>query len=205
MQFEYIDVIYANPPLGGLGREELVTSIAGLIAAGKARAWAIVNWEADMLLEASQIATRLGIPQPGAAQLPYSLVHRSPVEDASMRTALDACAAAVVASFVLAGGVLTGKYDADPSAGRAAGSLDDPRLSNAVTAGRELAALARDLGTTPAALAIAFTLSNPSVASVLFGATRPAQIRENVAALDVVDHLDEQQLARLKSIGSAGE
>jgi aryl-alcohol dehydrogenase-like predicted oxidoreductase len=205
MQFEYIDVIYANPPLGGLGLDELVSSVTDLIAAGKARAWAIVNWDADMLLEASQIATRLGVPQPCAAQLTYSLVHRSPAEDASMRVALDACSAAVVASFVLAGGVLTGKYDADPKAGRAAGAIDDPRLSRAVAAGRELAALARELATAPAALAIAFTLANPAVSTVLFGATRPAQVHDNAAALDVLDRLDGQQLARLKSIGTAGE
>jgi L-glyceraldehyde 3-phosphate reductase len=110
-----------------------------------------------------------------------------------------------VASFVLAGGVLTGKYDADPQAGRAAGEIDDPRLSSARTAGRELAALARDFGTTPGALAIAFTLANPAVGSALFGATRPAQIHENVAALGVLDRLDEQQLARLKSIRATGE
>ena len=205
MQFEYVDVIYANPPLGGLGLEELVTSVAALITAGKARAWAIVNWEAGMLLEASQIATRLGLPQPCAAQLAYSLVHRSPVEDDSMRDALSACSAAVVASYVLAGGVLTGKYDADPKAGRAAGEIDDPRLSGAMAAGRELARLAREVGTAPAALAIAFTLANPAVATVLFGATRPAQVHDNTAALEVLDRLDERQLARLASIGTAGE
>ena len=205
MQFDYVDVIYANPPLGGLGLEELVTSVAALITAGKARTWGIVNWEAEMLLEASAIATRLGAPQPVAAQLAYSLVHRSPVEDASMGEALRACDAAVVASFVLAGGVLTGKYDHDPDAGRAARSLEDPRLAPAIAAGRELAALARELDTTPAALAIAFTLANPAVASVLFGSTRPEQVRQNAAALDVADHLDDAQVARLKSIGSKGE
>ena len=114
MHFEYVDVIYANPPEGGLTLEELVDSVADLIATGRARAWAVVNWTADMLLEASTIATRKGLPQPCAAQLPYSLVHRSPVEDASMLAALDACGAGVVASFVLAGGVLTGKYDQRP-------------------------------------------------------------------------------------------
>ena len=85
MQFDYVDVIYANPPPDGLELEELVTSVAGLVAAGKARAWAIVNWTADALLEASTIATRLGLPQPCAAQLPYSVVHRSPVENPAMR------------------------------------------------------------------------------------------------------------------------
>ena len=200
MQFDYVDVIYANAPENGLGLEELVDSCAALVASGKARAWAIVNWPAAMLLEASTIATRKGLPQPSAAQLPYSLVQRSPVEDADMLAALDACGAGVVASFVLAGGVLTGKYADDPATGRAAGSLDDPRVAAAAATGGQLAALARDLDTTPSALAIAFTLANPNIASVLFGATKPDQIRQNTEALAVADRLTEPDQTRLQAI-----
>jgi aryl-alcohol dehydrogenase-like predicted oxidoreductase len=198
MQFDYVDVIYANPPENGLDLDELVDSVTALVDAGKARAWAIVNWPAAMLAEASSIAARHGRPQPCAAQLAYSIVHRSPVEDADMLAALDACGAGVVASFVLAGGVLTGKYDHDPDTGRAAGHLDDPRVAATATVARRLAALSRELDTTPAALAIAFTLANPRVAGVLFGATRPEQVRQNVEALAVANRLDSAHLARLR-------
>jgi aryl-alcohol dehydrogenase-like predicted oxidoreductase len=201
MQFDYVDVIYANPPEHGLAIEELVESVAALVDSGKARSWAIVNWPADMLFEASLIAKRQGLPQPCAAQLPYSLVFRSAVESAAMTRALDACGAGVVASFVLAGGVLTGKYDDDPSAGRAAGSLDDPLVARTAAAGRQLVELARELDTTPSALAIAFTLANPRVASVLFGSTTPKQVRQNADALAVAGRLDDESLARLRAIG----
>jgi aryl-alcohol dehydrogenase-like predicted oxidoreductase len=203
MRFDHVDLIYANPPPEGLGLEELVGSVAELITAGKARAWAIVNWPADLLLDASTIATSHGFPQPCAAQLPYSLVYRSPVEDPTMLEALDACNASVVASFVLAGGVLTGKYERDPNAGRAAGRLRDPRLAAAAEAGRQLAELAHGLDTTPAALAIAFALINPAVASVLFGATTAEQVRQNVAALALTDRLDDSQVTELEAIGAS--
>jgi aryl-alcohol dehydrogenase-like predicted oxidoreductase len=201
MRFEYVDVIYANPPENGLPLEALVSSVAGLITAGKARAWAIVNWPADQLLEASKIATRLGAPQPCAAQLAYSLAHRSVVEDPAMLATLDACNAPVIASYVLAGGVLTGKYHADPDAGRAAGSFEDPSVRAAAAAGRQLADLARTLDTTPATLAVVFALTNPRVASVLFGATKPDQVRQNAAALALAEQLDDAQLAELNAIG----
>ena len=203
MRFDHVDLIYANPPPEGLGLEELVTSVAGLMTAGKARAWAIVNWPADLLLDASTIAASHGLPQPCAAQLPYSLVYRSAVENPTMRDALDACGASVVASFVLAGGVLTGKYERDPNAGRAAGRLRDPAVAAAAEAGRQLAELANRLDTTPAALAIAFALINPAVASVLFGATTAEQVRQNVAALALADRLDDTQMAELEAIGSS--
>jgi aryl-alcohol dehydrogenase-like predicted oxidoreductase len=92
--------------------------------------------------------------------------------------------AAVVASFVMAGGVLTGKYGAGQT-GRAAGEIGDPRFAAARERGERLRALASELDTSPAALAIAFGLAHPAVATVLFGATSPAQIADNVTALDL--------------------
>jgi aryl-alcohol dehydrogenase-like predicted oxidoreductase len=203
MRFDYVDVIYANPPPDGLSVEELVASVAGLITSGRARAWAIVNWPADLIAEASAVATVRGLPQPCAAQLPYSLVQRSPVEDDDMIDALASCDAPVVASYVLAGGVLTGKYANDPAAGRASGTLDDPRVARSAAAGRELAQLARDLDTSPASLAVAFALANPLVATVLFGATSPRQIEDNVAGLELANRLDQGALASLARIGQA--
>jgi L-glyceraldehyde 3-phosphate reductase len=140
------------------------------------------------------------VAAPCAAQLPYSLIARDWVESPEMTEALLACGAKVVASYVLAGGILSGKY-ATGAGGRMAGEIDDPRWEGAVRAARELAALAAEVGTTPAALAMAFVLTNSLVATILFGATAPAQIRENVAAADVVGTLTESQLERLRAIG----
>jgi aryl-alcohol dehydrogenase-like predicted oxidoreductase len=201
MGLEHIDVIYANPPPDSLPLEQMVHDVADLITAGKARAWAIVNWPGDRLLELSQIATRDGCPQPCAAQLPYSLVRRDWVEGEAMQGALAASGAPVVASYSLAGGVLSGKYDTDPNAGRAAGALDQPMYAAAANAARSLAQLAKRLDTTPAALAVAFALQNPAVATVLFGATKPAQIEQNVAALALDARLSAADRAELASIG----
>ena len=62
--------------------------------------------------------------------------------------------------------------------------------------------LAVHLGTRPAALAYAFALAHPSVASVLFGATRPEQVAENVAAVELLARLDEGALAELRAIAA---
>jgi aryl-alcohol dehydrogenase-like predicted oxidoreductase len=202
MGFDHIDVIYANPPEHGLPLDELVGSVTDLITAGKARAWAIVNWPAALLAEAAAICTRTGVPMPCAAQLPYSVVQRTPVESPAMRSALAACGAPVVASYVLAGGVLTGKYDADPGAGRAAGTLDDPRVVQARQSAGAGVALAGRFGVSPATVAVAFALLEPSVASVLFGATRPAQVADNVAALELVARLTPADAAELRALGS---
>jgi aryl-alcohol dehydrogenase-like predicted oxidoreductase len=200
MGFDHIDVIYANPPPAGLSLEELVSSVAALVASGKARAWAVVNWPGDQLLALAAEVDRQGVSQPCAVQLPYSLVRRDWVEGDDMTQALAACGAPVVASYALAGGVLTGKYDRDPTVGRAAGMLEEPANVAAMATGRRLVELAGTLDTTPATLAVAFALAQPSVVSVLFGATSPQQVGENVAALDLLARLSTEQLAALASI-----
>ena len=202
MGFGHVDVIYANPPPGGLAVPDMVAAVGGLLAAGKARAWAMVNWPAGPCGEAVAAAAGLGVAPPCAVQLPYSLVRRSWVEDPGMTRALHAAGAGVVASFCLEGGVLSGKYLAGAAAGRAAATLDDPRAAAAVTAAPDLAALASSLGTTAAALALAFPFTNADVTSVLFGATSPEQVRANCAAIGLLDRLSPGDIGRLRQIGA---
>ena len=203
MRFDDVDVIYANAPPPGMTVADLVAATGGLVASGKARAWGLVNWPADLAGRASHAAASLGVAQPCAVQLPYSLVRRSWVEDPAMTQALSASGAAVIASFCLAGGVLTGKYLSGTATGRAAGTLNDPRVAAGVAAAEKLARLARRLDTTPAALALAFPLTNPAVISVLFGATSAEQVRANCAAIGLLDRLGPGDLAELRRIGLA--
>ncbi|MBV8997820.1 MAG: aldo/keto reductase [Solirubrobacterales bacterium] len=184
MGFDYVDLIYANPPPDGLEVPDMVAAVSELVRAGKARAWGIVNWQATLFLDAIRAAEDQGVPPPCAVQLPYSVARRDWVESPAMTAAIEASGAGVIASFVMAGGVLTGKYDAGET-GRSAGVIDAPGMATERERGRRLRTVAEQLGHSPAALAIAFALANPAVASVLFGATSPAQIAENVTALEI--------------------
>ena len=197
---ERFDFVYSDPPPPDLPMADVVGSVAELVSDGRVRDWGIVNWPAERVAEAGRVAQDLGVPPPCAAQLPYSLIARDWVESPEMTEALLACGAKVVASYVLAGGILSGKY-AVGAGGRMAGEVDDARWEGAVRAARELGALAAEVGTTAAALAMAFVLTNSLVATILFGATSPEQIRENAAAAEVVGALTESQLERLRAIG----
>jgi aryl-alcohol dehydrogenase-like predicted oxidoreductase len=201
MGFDHVDVIYANEPPPGMPVADLVAATTGLVSSGKARAWGLVNWTADLAAQAVQAAASLGVMPPCAVQLPYSLVRRSWVEDPAMTEVLEASGAGLIPSFCLAGGVLTGKYLAGPAVGRAAGTLDDPRAAAAVAAAGELAGLAGRLDTTAAALALAFPFTNPAVTSVLFGATSAEQVRANCAVIGLLDRLSPADLAQLQRIG----
>jgi L-glyceraldehyde 3-phosphate reductase len=204
MGFEFIDLAYSAPLPHGLPVEDGVAAIGALVATGKLRAWGTLNWPAASLAEAVAAAHDQGVPPPCATQLPYNLVHRGAVERPQTSATLDAADVAVVASAVLAGGALTGKYWPAPAAGdgRLSTQLAEPRLAPAFAAARELSALAQAHATTPAALAIAFALANPRVASVLFGATTPTQVTANTESLTIAARLDPDAWTALHAIGA---
>jgi aryl-alcohol dehydrogenase-like predicted oxidoreductase len=200
MGLDHIDLIYTMQPPQGLTISELVAQVAGLVSSGRARAWGIGNWPADALTEAVEVARSLGVPLPTAAQLPYSLVRPDWVRDPMMEAVLADADIGLVASYVLAGGTLTGKYLQGES-GRA--TTDE---TAAAVSGKECAAavveLAQEWNVSPASLAFSFALGHPRLASVLFGATSPEQLRENVASLQVFESLDDAQRRRLDELAS---
>jgi aryl-alcohol dehydrogenase-like predicted oxidoreductase len=204
MGLDYIDLIYSEVPPDGVPLDAAVGMITDLIGAGTARAWGTLNWPPALMEQAWQLADRTGVPGPVATQPPYSLVTRDVVENPEMTRVTAARGIAIVASYALAGGVLTGKYAQDPDAGRAAGQLGQPRYARAAAAGRELAALAADLGRDPAQLAMAFALVNPSVSVLLFGATKPEQVAANVGAVALADSLTPAEIERLRAVGAPG-
>jgi aryl-alcohol dehydrogenase-like predicted oxidoreductase len=104
----------------------------------------------------------------------------------------------------LASGVLTGKYkDGIPegSRGTLVGYewLQSELLDDKKRQGTErLRPIAEELGCTLAQLAIAWCLKNPQVSTVITGASRPSQVRENMKALTVADQIDDTLKAKIE-------
>jgi aryl-alcohol dehydrogenase-like predicted oxidoreductase len=205
MGMDYFDLAYSAEPPEGVALEQLVLDVTSTIKAGKLRGWGVLNWPASMIVEASHIASRANVPGPCAAQLAYSLVMRSPVEDADMVAGLEKANVSVVASYTLHGGALSGKYAQPGAEGRITAGIDKRDYAHALRVGQELNAFAEGHGLRPAALAIAFALLNPHVASVLFGATKPEQIEENANAIVLAKNLDPETRAALMQIGSPSQ
>lgn len=201
MGLDHVDLIYTEPPPVGLELRDLVEQVLALIRSGKARAWGVLNWTPEQIAEGTRVADELSMPAPCAAQLPYSLVRRDWVEDPAQVDALREAGASVVSSYTLAGGTLTGKYAAGEG-GRMEAARDDPGWQHAFKTGEELRAFANDRGESPAALAIVFALANPLVASVLFGATSPDQIDQNLEAVELLERLSGEDLTELRQLGA---
>jgi aryl-alcohol dehydrogenase-like predicted oxidoreductase len=205
MGFKRLDLLYSSTLPDAVPVPVAVEQIAAVLATGRVTAWSVVNWSAEAIAEAAVEAERQGIPQPCAAQLPYSLARLDWVEDPAMAAALQATGASLVPSATLAGGALTGKY-ADGSrspSGRLSDELDSPRRRRELELGAALRDPARRLQTSPATLAIAFTLLHPRAASTLIGATAPSQIDAALDAVSLAARLTADDIAELRELAQS--
>lgn len=161
--------------------------LAELRAQGKVREIGCSNFTAGQLDEAATVAGELGLPPFASVQNHYSLLTRDPESNG----VLDACArhgVAFVPYFPLEAGVLTGKYrrgEPPPDGSRLAAwgargerFLGDDRLARVAA----MSDWAAERGHTILDLAMSWLVSNPQVATVISGATKPDQVRANVAA-----------------------
>jgi aryl-alcohol dehydrogenase-like predicted oxidoreductase len=180
-----IDLYQLHRPDPSVPIAETLGTLGELVAEGKVRELGCSNFDVAMLEEAAD-AVKDGAPGFVSVQNEYSILHREPEDGV-----LAFCArthTAFLPYFPLASGVLSGKYRAGapvPEGTRMAGwgeraksELSDDRLATVAA----LDALAHTKGHTVLDLAFAWLLSRSSVASVIAGATKPAQVAANVAA-----------------------
>lgn len=206
---DYLDVIYCHRPDPHTPIEETARAMSDLIDRGQALYWGTSEWSADEIRAAWDLADRHGWHRPVTEQPQYNLIVRDRVEREYARLYEDIGLGTTTWS-PLASGLLTGKYlDGVPEGSRATLSgyswLGD-RLTRGThdEAVRRFVAVADEVGCTPAQLAIAWCAANPRVSSVITGASRPEQVEENMAALEVLASLDEERLAELADLFAPG-
>jgi voltage-dependent potassium channel beta subunit len=199
---DYVDLVYCHRPDHETPIEETVHAMHDMIAAGKALYWGTSEWSAAEITAAWQIADKRNLHRPVVEQPQYNLLHRDRVEKEYLRLYGDLGLGTTTWS-PLASGLLTGKYnDGVPADSRATLKgyewiAERVLVPDKLAAVRRLAPVALDLGCTLAQLALAWCLKNPHVTSVITGASRPAQVVENLKALDVVPKLTPEVMARI--------
>ena len=189
-----IDLYYQHVPDADAPIDEALEALDGLVRAGKVVHIASSNVSADQIAAAASAAGARGWAAFVGVQIHWNLLNRD-VED-SVVPAAQAAGLGVVPYFPLASGLLTGKYrrgEPPPSGTRLARNerfaavATDENFDRVEAYGR----FAADRGHTVGELAIAWLLAQPTVASVIAGATRPEQVAANAAAANWVLTADE--------------
>jgi len=170
--------------------DETLRAYEDLIRQGKVLYWGVSCWSAEQIAAACHGADAAGAFRPVSNQPPYSMLRRD-IENEVLPAGRELGLSQVVFS-PLAQGALTGKYSggARPPGSRASNERLNRWMGRVL--GDEVLAridrlrpIAAELGLSLAQLALAWCLRLPEVASVIVGATRPAQLEENIVAADV--------------------
>ena len=207
MGLDFIDLVYCHRPDPQTPIEETVWAMSDMISQGKALYWGTIEWSADEIRSAWNIADRHHLHKPVMEQTQYHLFHRKRVEQ-EYRRLIEDTGLGLTTWSPLASGLLTGKYrNGVPPGSR--GSLEgmgflvqgltDTARNAALT---EFETIAAELGCSLSQFAIAWAARNPAVSTVITGASTMAQLRDNLAAVKVLPQLTPEIMARTDLISA---
>lgn len=205
MGLDFIDLVYCHRPDALTPIEETVRAMSDMITQGKALYWGTSEWSADEIRTAWCIADKHHLHKPVMEQPQYNLFHRKRVEHEYARLYED-IGLGLTTWSPLASGLLTGKYrNGVPEGSRGArkdmdflvSGLTDDAKNSAV---KRLEVVADDLGCTVGQLAIAWVANNPHVSTVITGASKLEQLKDNLNALDVIARLSPDVMAQIDGI-----
>lgn len=196
---DYVDIFYSHRFDPDTPLEETMGALDTAVRQGKALYVGVSSYSAQRTAEAAAILKELGTPL-RLHQPSYSLLNRW--IEGGLLDVLEAEGAGCIGFSPLAQGMLTDRYlDGVPEGSRAGrnSSLPTDFLSERNLAKvRALSEIAARRGQSLAQLAIAWTLRDPRMTSVVLGASSVAQLEANVAALDKLDFTPDE-LAEIDS------
>jgi len=208
LDLDYVDLIYCHRPDMDTPIEETVWAMNQVVRQGKALYWGTSEWSAAQIRRAYDIARREHLIPPTMEQPQYNMFSRDRVET-EYAPLYDEIGLGTTIWSPLASGILTGKYnDGIPEGSRLSlknyqwlrPELESEAGKAKVAKVKKLMPVAQELGCTMAQLAIAWCLTNDDVSTVITGASSPAQITENMAALKIAELLTPDVQERIEGI-----
>eukprot|EP00803_Ostreobium_quekettii_P005675 evm.model.scf_1759.2 EVM.evm.TU.scf_1759.2 scf_1759:4266-10307(-) len=208
LQMDYVDVLFCHRPDDSTPIEETVRAMNYLLEQGKIFYWGTSEWSAAQITQACEIAKRLHLVPPIVEQPEYHMFERTKVE-VEFAPLYEEQGIGLTTWSPLASGVLTGKYSEGkiPEGSRLA--LDQFKaMANKKLVERrhqvekvdQLRSLAAELGCSLAQLALAWCAANPHVSTVIMGASKVAQIEDNLKAMEVLPKLTPEVMEKIESI-----
>jgi voltage-dependent potassium channel beta subunit len=209
LHVDYLDLYYCHRPDPNVPIAETARAMHDLITQGKVLYWGTSEWSAAQIREAHRACRAQNLHAPVVEQPQYNLFHRERVEQEFAPLYRTPGLGTTIWS-PLASGLLTGKYNHGvPARSRLSAPgmewlreliLKQPGIEKKLAAVPALAAVAAEIDTSLPRLAIAWCLKNPHVSTVILGASRVAQLEENLGALEVAERLTPAIMDRLDAI-----
>ncbi len=183
LQTDRLDLFQQHQPDPSVPIEETLGALAELVEEGKIRAYGVSQFTAEQLRAADAVAGARSLPALASSQDELSLVARAVERDGRLAEA-ERIGAGFLPFFPLANGLFTGKFTrtdrpADSRIARQRPHIADNADWDAMEAYQ---ALCDDWGVTMLEATLGWFLSRPVISSVIAGATRPEQVRQNASS-----------------------
>jgi voltage-dependent potassium channel beta subunit len=206
---DYLDLYFCHRFDPDTPVDEVVRTMDDLVHQGKVLYWGTSEWRAWQISTAFCVADSHHLVPPSMEQPQYNMFHRERVED-EMAPLCKEFGIGLTTFSPLYYGILSGKYNEGIPKGTRASLSDYSWIRERVTPERiatvrKLGEVALDLDLTTAQLAIAWVLRRKDVSTVITGATKLAQLEENLGAADAVEKLTDDVLDRIEKILSPAE
>jgi aryl-alcohol dehydrogenase-like predicted oxidoreductase len=188
LKMDYVDLYYLHAWDIVTPAEEVVSTLTDLVKEGKIRYYGLSDTPAWYVARVQTIAEKEGKERVATLQLEYSLLERTIEREhipAAQELGIGLCPWGP-----LAGGFLSGKYKREGTTGKGEGRLAGPnQIFNRFTERnwRVLDAfldIAKQIGKPPAQVALNWVATQPGVTSTILGATKMAQLEDNLAAIE---------------------
>ncbi len=210
LQVDYLDLYFCHRPDLDTPIEETVRAMHNLIVQGKVIYWGTSEWTAQQLTEAYSVARQYGLTPPTMEQPEYNLFRREKVE-AEFLPLYSLFGLGTTIWSPLASGILTGKYnDGIPADSRMnlpgyewlKARLDSDKGKAELAKVKQLAKLAGEVGLPIHHMALLWCLANPNVSTVILGASKLSQLKDNLEALKHKSKMTPDVLAKIEEIAA---
>ncbi|MFD0941670.1 potassium channel beta subunit family protein [Pedobacter boryungensis] len=205
LQVDYLDLYFCHRPDKQTPIEETVWAMNTLLQQGKILYWGTSEWSAAEIMEAIVVAKQYNLIGPTMEQPQYNLIERNKLENEYLHLFKEHGLGTTIWS-PLASGLLSGKYTTGDTKNTRLDLNGMDWLKDRVMAEEkmkkvvELQKLADKMNLPLAKLSLAWCLKNPNVSTMILGASKTSQLKENLTVLEVVPLLTDKVMEDIDKI-----
>ena len=208
LQVDYLDLYFCHRPDPETPIEETVRAMHNLVIQGKICYWGTSEWAASEIEQAFKITRDLGLTPPSMEQPEYNMFTREKMENEYLDL-FEQEQLGTTTWSPLCSGILTGKYmDGMPTGTRTSlknykfikDQFESYEYVQRHEKIKELHQLAEDLGLPLVKLALCWCLKNQNVSTLILGASKIEQLKQNLDSINHMERLDDSAMERIETI-----
>ena len=208
LKVEYLDLFFCHRPDPDTPIEETVRAMHTLILQGKICYWGTSEWSYEQIAEAYKVAKELNLTPPSMEQPEYNMFNRIKIEKEFLPLFKKYQLGTTIWS-PLCSGLLTGKYlGKSPKNTRTSlknykfikDNFESDEFAKKHDIVKQLKDLSEEIDIPLVNLSLCWCLKNKNVSTVILGASKISQLKQNLKTLDFIDIVDNSVLKRIEEI-----